>query len=203
MRHTPEIAASVAPPPPVGGDEYAMLRTEIQRLKRENRALSIALSEMERIAERDMLTPLYNRRYFLSALHQRIARVERFGDRAALFYIDVNDLKAINDAHGHAAGDFILVEVATRLNALNREGDVLARIGGDEFGMLLDNVGHAEAKQKLKRLQRALESEPCFFGDVELPISAAFGMTMLVPGTSAEDLLGHADNAMYAAKRAH
>lgn len=178
------------------------LRAELSRLQRENRTLSIALAEMERVAERDMLTPLYNRRYFLSALHQRIARVERNKDRVALIYVDVDGLKTINDRFGHYAGDIALIEIAARLSESMRRGDVLARIGGDEFGILLDHVGPTEAKAMVRRLKSTVEDDPLDFNGSVVRLGAAFGMTMIELGKSAEELLGIADARMYDAKRA-
>lgn len=191
---------TLASGPSKAADE-ASLRAEIARLRRENRALSIALAEMERVAERDMLTPLFNRRYFLSALHQRIARVERFGDSVAVIYVDVDGLKSINDRYGHAAGDYALVEIAARLAGSVREADIVARIGGDEFGILLDNLGTSAIKAKIQRMSSAIDDEPCVFDGASIALSAAFGMTMITPGDSAEDLLGRADAEMYRAKR--
>ncbi len=201
MRHNPSPAADDATVVTLGGTEEARLRSEINKLRRENRALSIALAEMERVAERDMLTPLFNRRYFLSALHQRIARVERFGDRVQLIYVDVDGLKRINDGFGHAAGDFALVEIANRLASAMREGDVLARIGGDEFGILIEQVGVGEARGKLRRLAATISEEPVYFDGQEIRLSATFGMATILPGASAEELIGRADQDMYRAKR--
>ncbi|QJQ31126.1 GGDEF domain-containing protein [Sphingomonas lacunae] len=185
----------------LGDADEQVLRAEIARLQRENRALTIALAEMERVAERDMLTPLFNRRYFLSALHQRIARTERFGDRIALVYVDVDNLKQINDTHGHGAGDFALIEIAARLAAAMRPCDVLARIGGDEFGILLDHVSQIEAAGKMRRLKAIIEDEPCHYEGQAMQLGAAFGLAMITPGQSAEDLVGRADAAMYRNKR--
>ncbi len=201
MRHSPSLATSTLQSATLPAGDEAGLRIEIARLRRENRALSIALAEMERVAERDMLTPLFNRRYFLSALHQRIARVERNGERIVLIFVDVDRLKAINDRYGHAAGDFALIEIAERLNAMMRSDDILARIGGDEFGILLDNVGASEARSKLRRLAAAIEQEPCVYDGHPIAVSAAFGMTTIAPGVSSEELLGRADAEMYRAKR--
>ncbi|MEQ1510846.1 MAG: GGDEF domain-containing protein [Sphingopyxis sp.] len=188
---------------PLSNDSGSVdLHVELLRLQRENRTLSIALREMERVAERDMLTPLYNRRYFLSALHQRIAHVAKTNDRIALIYADVDGLKAINDQYGHYAGDIALIEIAARLAATMRKGDVLARIGGDEFGILLDKVNISEAKAMVRRLKGTIEDSPLDFDGSSLPLSAAFGLTMLDPGKSAEELMGSADSAMYGAKRA-
>jgi diguanylate cyclase (GGDEF)-like protein len=201
MRHSPSPAISDATVIALSDGEAAGLRAEVAKLRRENRALSIALAEMERVAERDMLTPLFNRRYFLSALHQRIARVDRFGDRVVLIYVDVDGLKRINDSFGHAAGDFALVEIANRLSGAMRAVDVLARIGGDEFGILLEQVGLSEARGKLRRLAKAIGDEPVSFDGQQIKLSATFGMTMITPGASAEELIGRADQDMYRAKR--
>lgn len=202
MRHTPDMDREAAGSRPLTDDDAQALRDEIARLRRENRALSIALAEMERVAERDMLTPLFNRRYFLSALHQRIARVERFGDQIALLYVDVNGLKAINDQFGHAAGDFVLVEIAQRLQSAMREQDILARIGGDEFGILLENTGYTQAKAAMRRLSQLIASTGCTYDGQAIMLSAAFGLTPITPGLNAEQLMGRADSDMYRAKRA-
>lgn len=199
LERPPLSQSGVAPSD--GDAETARLIAEVNRLRRENRALSIALAEMERVAERDMLTPLFNRRYFLSALHQRIARVERFGDQVAVIYVDVDGLKAINDTHGHAAGDFALVEIAARLTSAARSEDIIARIGGDEFGILVDNLGLSAVRSTMRRMAAAINDEPCRYDDVSIALGAAFGMTMVHVGDTAEDLLGRADAEMYRAKR--
>lgn len=202
MRHSPDMDRHSALASPLTDEDAQALRTEIARLRRENRALSIALAEMERVAERDILTPLFNRRYFLSALHQRIARVERYGDQVALIYVDVNGLKSVNDQFGHAAGDFVLVEIANRLQSAMREQDVLARIGGDEFGILLENTGLTQARATMRRLSQLIADTDCDYDGQHIALSAAFGLTPLTPGLSAEELMGRADSAMYRAKRA-
>lgn len=187
---------------PLPAEDAHALRTEIARLRRENRALSIALAEMERVAERDILTPLFNRRHFLSALHQRMARVERYGDQIALIYVDVDGLKSVNDRFGHAAGDFVLVEVANRLQSAMRDQDVLARIGGDEFGILLENTGLTQAKATMRRLSQLITDHDCIYDGQRIAMSAAFGLTAIAPGLNAEELMGRADSDMYRAKRA-
>lgn len=201
MQQVPAPAIADATVVALSDGESAALRQEIARLKRENRALSIALAEMERVAERDMLTPLFNRRYFLSALHQRIARVDRYGDRVVLIYVDVDGLKTINDRFGHAAGDFALIEIANRLSAVMRASDVLARIGGDEFGILLDQVSANEARGKMRRFAATISDDPVDYDGNEIALSATFGMTMITPGAAAEELIGRADSEMYRAKR--
>lgn len=202
MRHTSDMDSGTAGMQPLPAEDALALRQEIARLRRENRALSIALAEMERVAERDILTPLFNRRYFLSALHQRIARVERYGDQIALIYVDVDGLKSVNDRFGHAAGDFVLVEVANRLQSAMRDQDVLARIGGDEFGILLENTGLTQAKATMRRLSQLITDSHCDYDGQRIPMSAAFGLAAITPGLNAEELMGRADSDMYRAKRA-
>ena len=201
MRFEPVKAEPFTPAEVLDGGDVAKLQAEIARLQRENRALAIALSEMERVAERDMLTPLFNRRHFLSAMHQRIARVHRYGDRIALLYVDVDGLKAINDQFGHAAGDFALIEIATRLASAIRQGDVLARIGGDEFGILLEKMSANAARLMANRMARHIAQEPCHFEGQIINLGASFGVATIETDDSAEALLGRADAAMYSAKR--
>ena len=178
------------------------LEVEVQRLRRENRALVIALEEMERIAQRDVLTSLFNRRYFMTALQQRIARVQRYGEDVALIYVDVNGLKAINDRYGHHAGDRVLIEIGRRLLAAMRESDVVARIGGDEFALLIDHVDAAAAQTKITQLHRAISATTVQHRGEDIALSAAFGMSMIGPDHHADDLLTRADEDMYRAKRA-
>ncbi|WP_260581462.1 GGDEF domain-containing protein [Sphingopyxis sp. PET50] len=137
-------------------DQLRALRRERDALRRENRILKIAVAELERVSERDTLTPLFNRRYFLTAIHQRIARFERHAESAAVVFADVNQLKYINDSYGHAAGDFALIQIAERLLASIRSTDVAARIGGDEFGLILDQSTEAGARTQVERLCEVL-----------------------------------------------
>jgi diguanylate cyclase (GGDEF)-like protein len=201
MREMPTDAQFDVRNAPLDAAQAAALRAEVERLRHENRALVTALAELALIAERDCLTELFNRRYLLAALERRIRAVSRGAARAALIYLDVDGLKGINDRHGHAAGDHVLSEIARRLRAAVCDGDVVARIGGDEFAVLLDNLGPAETKQRLDRLIASVKGTPCRFKDQEIAVSAAFGVGMIRPGDDAEDLLCRADARMYRDKR--
>src|SRR3546814_12025440 len=103
----------------------------------------MAVAEREGGSGPDTRTPLFNRRYCLTAIHHRMARFERHAERAAAVFIDVNQLKYINDSFGHAAGDFALMEIAKLLAGSIRAPDRAARIGGDDFGMILDHSSEA------------------------------------------------------------
>jgi diguanylate cyclase (GGDEF)-like protein len=175
----------------------AELEAQIVALKAENQALSLALAEVERVSSLDTLTPVHNRRHFLGALHQRLARMRRYGDVVALIFIDVNNLKTVNDLHGHGAGDAVLMCIATRLKAQLRETDVVARIGGDEFGLILDQINADELDTKVEFLRQSITAEPVRYGDIDIAPSAAFGCTVLAQDDDELTALSRADAAMY------
>ncbi len=181
-------------------DQLRELRRERDALRRENRILKIAVAELERVSERDTLTPLFNRRYFLTAIHQRIARFERRAETAAIVFADVNQLKFINDSFGHAAGDFALLEIANRLLGAIRSVDVAARIGGDEFGLILDQSSEAGARAQVERLSRLLSATPAVYDGREISLSACFGVAMLQTEMNESDILAAADRDMYLCK---
>lgn len=178
------------------------LQNEISALRRELRLLRIANAELERVAVRDSLTPLFNRRYFLSALNERLGRAKRYKTKAAVLFIDVNRMKHINDLFGHSAGDFALVHVAQIVQAHIRTTDVAARIGGDEFAIILEEVDEDQALAKTEQLGDVLSTVQCRFGEETLPVSASIGLTMLRPDDSDDQLIERADADMYARKRA-
>jgi len=181
--------------------EIAELRQEIARLQRELRMMRIANMELERVAIMDTLTPLHNRRYFISALNERIARRNRYDTRCCVLFLDVNKLKYINDVHGHGAGDFALVHAAQILAKHIRTTDVAARIGGDEFAILLEEIEGEAALSKAVQLEQALRESVCAYGDVILPVSASIGLTCIEPNDSDEAIIARADADMYARKR--
>ncbi|WP_137753453.1 GGDEF domain-containing protein [Sphingopyxis sp. L1A2A] len=182
-------------------DQLREIRRERDALRRENRVLKIAVAELERVSERDTLTPLFNRRYFLTAIHHRIARFERHAERAAVVFVDVNQLKLINDSFGHAAGDFALMEIAKRLAESIRATDVAARIGGDEFGLILDQSSEDGARAQINRLCDVLTAAPADYDGHQIALSACFGIAMLQTGMTESDILAAADRDMYRNKQ--
>ena len=154
----------------------------------------------------DPLTGLPNRRALLDRLGVAMRKGERTGNPGALLFIDLDDFKQVNDKSGHAAGDAVLVEVASRIRGLVRDADTAARIGGDEFVVLLEEldrdpaVAMAQAEALASKLLDALESMPPH-GTVRC--SASVGVTLFSGlGLSHDQLLSRADGAMYAAKNA-
>ncbi len=187
----------------------AAVRNTVSRLLDENQALRTELAtaqgrigELERLADMDTLTPLPNRRCFVREVARVVARVARYGAPAAIVFVDVDALKAINDAHGHSAGDAALIHVAALLRRDVRAGDLVARIGGDEFGLLLDHVDAAGAAAKALALFAAADATPLIFAGERVPVGLSLGVAMIAADDSVDALLARADAQMYAAKAA-
>jgi diguanylate cyclase (GGDEF)-like protein/PAS domain S-box-containing protein len=158
-------------------------------------------SELERLALYDALTGLPNRALFADRLAHVLARRGR-ETSTAVYFLDLDRFKRINDSMGHAAGDEVLREVARRLNGVLRPEDTVARFGGDEFTVLCESVGGVlEAVSIADRLQRPLR-EPLMAGGAELRLSASIGVALVEPGEigDAQHLIEDADAAMYRAK---
>jgi diguanylate cyclase (GGDEF)-like protein len=155
-------------------------------------------SELELLATTDDLTRLANRRHFRFELEREIAAARRYRSPLALLLIDLDNFKAINDSYGHNSGDRVLREIALAIQACVRAPDLAARIGGDEFAVLLPQTGRAAAEMLARRLERAIHQalmDP-------LTTSASIGIsTLQTEGTN--DLLAEADQLLYQAKRSH
>jgi diguanylate cyclase (GGDEF)-like protein len=155
------------------------------------------------LALHDPLTGLPNRLLLLERIDHALHRGQRSGLPVALFFVDLDRFKAINDTFGHRVGDEMLVAVAERMSTVLRPGDTLARISGDEFVILCEDVDGAGAADSIvHRLDGAFE-QPFVAAGIEMSVRASVGIAMAALGTdSAEDLLQAADLAMYRAKRA-
>ncbi len=178
------------------------LLAEIDELRKEVGRLKTRLSEAEALADQDALTPLLNRRAFVRELGRVIAFIQRYGGPASLIYFDLDGFKAVNDRFGHAAGDLALGAVADRLAANVRESDIIGRLGGDEFGVILVHADIATAAAKAAFLAQSIEAEPAECGEWLVPLKVSHGVREIVPGLSPEQALAAADAAMYARKRA-
>ena len=151
--------------------------------------------ELSRQALHDDLTGLANRRAFVTVGEQLLRVADRAGNTVIVVYADLDGMKAINDRHGHAAGDEALVAAAGLLRDTFREADLVARIGGDEFCVLLVAAA-SEAKAGIDRLRQAIGTRTELFPPVALSLGVAEGK----PGCTLEDLIHRADAAMYADK---
>ncbi|MEW5966951.1 MAG: EAL domain-containing protein [Pseudomonadota bacterium] len=166
--------------------------------------VAYAVSAHQRIrnlALHDNLTGLANRHQFALRARDMFAQAQRSGCRLTLLNIDIDGFKSINDTYGHAAGDVVLIHVASRLRACCRETDLLARLGGDEFVVLLESVRDGQdAAIVAEKIIHALE-DTLQIGDYPLHISASIGISLYPEdGRDAETLLMHADAAMYKSK---
>ena len=157
------------------------------------------LKAARHLAEHDPLTGLPNRLLFDELLASRLAESRRHGTALALLAIDLDGFKAVNDMHGHPAGDAVLKAAASRLSALLRESDVVARLGGDEFAVLLGGSSVADAEHVALKLIDALSAP---YANVVPPVSASVGIAMHPEaGETVSELCAHADEALYTAKR--
>lgn len=171
----------------------------------ENQLLAAALNEMrgrieelERLVETDTLTPLPNRRRFVREIERVIQQRGRYGTNATVMFVDLDGLKLINDNHGHQAGDAALIHVADILQARVRACDIVARIGGDEFGLLVEHMDVEAAREKAESLIAAVATTPFEAGGLPLSLSISIGLAELNDDDDAETLVARADEAMYA-----
>lgn len=144
--------------------------------------------QIERVAITDALTGLPNRHAMHAVLQRELRRAERNGSPLAIAMLDLNGLKVVNDTSGHPAGDRLLKEAASCWSTALRSGDLLARIGGDEFALLLPDTDESAAAAVLERLRHSCA------------VSAAVGLAVLRPGEDADSLIARADAALYEAK---
>lgn len=178
-----------------------------QRMRRDSflaRArLQAANRELERLATLDHLTGCANRRHFYELAEAELARSRRYGRSMGLLIMDVDHFKAINDRFGHAAGDAVLRTLAEALREALRELDVLGRIGGEEFAVLLPETPRHEAISIAERLRRSLGALRIEYEGNELGLTASFGVTAREPGDIRLDpVMRRADRALYEAKAA-
>ena len=178
------------------------LMSEIRRLKAEVAGLESRVEQLDRLACMDVLVPAANRRGLMKALEMVLARHERHGIPAAILFIDVDGLKSINDRHGHAAGDAALVHLTGLMTQNVRKNDLVARIGGDEFAILLDHSPDEVAAQTAGRLAAQVAASELLYSGVALDLSIAIGLAMIERGDTPESVLDRADRAMYSRKNA-
>ncbi|MEJ2058664.1 MAG: EAL domain-containing protein, partial [Desulfofustis sp.] len=159
-------------------------------------------------ASYDILTGLPNRRLFMDYLEGEISRAERHNYFGALFYLDIDSFKTINDSLGHSVGDEFLIVVASRLNEFIRKEDVASRMGGDEFTVVFTELGHSsqEAAGNARNIAEELNlclSSPCKVGARELQSTVSIGISLFpINDKGGDDILKQADTAMYRAKAA-
>jgi diguanylate cyclase (GGDEF)-like protein len=145
---------------------------------------------------------LFNRRHFMEELDRWCWRTHRYGGEYGLLFIDVDNLKAVNDKEGHLAGDMLLIGIAKALQGAVRRSDIVARVGGDEFAVLLDNIAAGELAAKAEGVTKLVGKLKIQHKDAALVPSVSAGYTAIQPGIKPSELLLRADRSMYAAKQA-
>lgn len=166
-------------------------------------ALRQAEAELRFLAHHDPLTELTNRSLFNDRLGSGLRAAHRHQSGLALLFLDINDFKAINDVHGHAVGDRVLCTIARRLESCVRDMDTVARMGGDEFTVLLTDIHSADAVAGKVEQILAVMAEPlgAEFGGIGMP-SCSIGVACYpADGEDADTLLSHADGDMYRMKK--
>lgn len=156
------------------------------------------------LSRTDDLTGLMNRRAFMNEeMPRRMARLQKGANPAALMFLDLDNFKQVNDAHGHGEGDRVLIEIARLLNMHSRSGDLVARLGGDEFAMWFDGMDRAGATVRAGSMLKDAAKFKDYSGDAACPFGISIGIAICDPGSgeTIEDIVARADAAMYEVKR--
>ncbi len=174
------------------------------RIKQLQDELRDRMLELDRMASTDPLTGLYNRRFFFQRMEEELARANRTDNPLCLAFLDIDHFKQINDTHGHQAGDEILQQISQIMTHLLRRSDVLGRIGGEEFLILLPDTDGKGGVRISERLRQRVEDAKFIFGETEIPVTISIGVYFatdpLVLGV--DELVLRADSALYEAKEA-
>ena len=174
---------------------------KVDDLSRELSRTKDSLAEIERLVDVDCLAPIPNRRAFMRRLSWAITMHERYNHPSTILYFDIDDFKQINDQYGHAAGDLAIRHISQMLSSTMRESDFLARIGGDEFAVIMYYANEEAAKKRGMKIVEKLQKTPFIFNGKPLHISTAVGQYSLKSGDDAEKALSAADMSMYVDKR--
>ncbi len=177
------------------------LMSEVDRLRRELEQSHRRFQELERDANADPLVPVLNRRAFVREMSRIVSFASRYDMPASLVYFDINGFKNINDRFGHAAGDAALIHIGGLLTTHTRESDVVGRLGGDEFGVVLANAPRDVAQRKAKSLADLITQSPASWNGDKVSLTAAYGIYTFQPGEDAANAMEHADRDMFLRKR--
>ncbi len=177
-------------------------RRQVSALKAELAAAQARIDELQAWADTDFLLNIYNRRGFERELERSVAYIRRYKATGALIVLDVDRLKPINDTFGHAAGDVVLKGVVAVLMRHVRSSDVVGRLGGDEFGLLLWNLSEADALAKAAALEDAIDRLTFVFKGRSVVAGASAGIALIGTTDEVASVMEAADRAMYARKSA-
>lgn len=190
-----------------GADDFTTKSFDVRELKVRLRAgerISKLEETLRRLATRDTLTDLWNRSAILEMLERELSRSERSGVSVGLVMADLDYFKRVNDMHGHAGGDAVLVEVARRMRSGLREYDGAGRYGGEEFLIVLPGASAGDTAEIAERIRAAVTAEPIQLAREQIIVTASFGTAVATEdqNVGADALIRTADLALYRAKRA-
>ena len=191
----PKPAAALKPPAAPNDAKAA-----IRRLRAQLAQAQVRIGQLEASADTDFLLGILNRRGFERELHRSVAYIKRYQASGAIIVLDVDRLKPINDAFGHAAGDEVLKAVVAVLLRHVRASDVIGRLGGDEFALLLWNLSETDARAKAASLEQTIDALSFVFSGRSVSAGASAGVAVLGPHAEAGRALEQADSAMYVRK---
>tara|TARA_R110002020_G_scaffold83397_1_gene206698 strand:- start:111279 stop:111965 length:687 start_codon:yes stop_codon:yes gene_type:complete len=180
------------------------LSEEVIALREKAAGLRAALADAELLADNDALCPVFNRRAFEREVRREIALAGRFRTPLSLIFIDLDHFKKVNDIFGHAAGDDVLLRISDILLRNTRETDIVGRLGGDEFGIVLAQASHADSLAKAEQLTHLIDQLVVCDGDddtvPDVHIGASCGVAEWHDGQGADTLVALADQDMFAQK---
>lgn len=189
---------------PADADRWALVEKVLELAAHAEQRLAEQgqrIAELESLSMTDALTAIPNRRALDDFLRRLMASAKRYDEHGCLAYFDIDGFKAINDAHGHEAGDAVLRHIARLLTDNCRMSDFVAHLHGDEFVVVMVRAGAADGAKHAQRLQRILLETPLVHAGATIAIRASFGIAPYGSGTDPETLLRNADRAMYRNKR--
>ena len=177
------------------------LMAEVENMRHELEIAHRRISELEKLADQDSLIEISNRRAFVREMTRMISYSDRYGINSSLIYLDLNDLKTINDTYGHKAGDLALVHVAKTMLSSLRDSDIIGRLGGDEFGIILPKASEENATAKAKQILAKIDDNPLVLDGKKISLKIAYGIYALHSGLSPDQALDQADKKMYSHKQ--
>lgn len=187
--------------PKAARDAIKQLISEINALREKIEANNNRIAELETLADRDPIVPVVNRRAFVREINRAKAYAERYGGTNCLLYLDIDGMKQLNDQHSHATGDAALMTLADMLQQNVRASDLVGRLSGDEFGVLLAQADSKTAGEKTLRLQELIKQARIKLADSTITLSTTFGVVEVTSKMSATDALEQADKTMYDRKQ--
>lgn len=167
-----------------------------------NDALNVSVKKLQKLSTTDSLTNIYNRRYFFKMAQNLIAIALREKKTVSLLMLDIDFFKDINDDYGHQAGDFVLVSLAEEVRNIMRESDIFARVGGEEFAIILHNTPLDGAQVIAEKIRKMIENKTFIYHDTAINLTVSIGISVLNESSNSIELLyKKADNRLYQAKR--